>query len=375
MKTATSSAAETLNEHFREPQDPLVLMYNRPDLVVTNPALRKDVIVRMRKTIMDEHFDDIEMLERIVNLNDEYDLDHGITVVAPAVAARTVTGKTFADRLEEITKIADDPQNVHDPVIIKQLNETLNKATLKESFDGPQDNYGSSAGIIGMRERAALRASVNNAIDQLLVTGEISNERANAARIVATKMINSGDTCSSYNGRQENEIFQKTWSAADSADQKHNFILGLADSYTGGHSTVCMNGRLARIIGANSVQVSSADLKSSVYSYAGKIMNENGKFTEVEKYIREISDMPDSQKTILISECRAVFDENDADNSVNGPNTVEIVNGSAKSTLENPGGVSPALMEPHASNLAEVPVLNNNVASEVPVESTSKIGL
>lgn len=301
MKTATDSAKEVFAEHMKNPQDPLVLAYNRPDLLATNPILRRDVTARMHRTIMDEHFDDIEMLERIVNINEEFDLDRNIAVAAPAIAARTAVGRTFDDRLRDIAKIADDPQNVHDPSIIKQLNETLINTSPVISGGGALPNS----------QRAQLKTSVDNTIDDLLRRGEISDSRANAARIVATKMINSSDTCSSYNGRHENEIFNTTWSAADTADKRHNFILGLADSHTGGASTVCMNGRLARIIGANSMQASSADLKSSVYSYAGKIMNEGRPFAEVEHYINEIQDMPMSQKTMLISECRAVFDEND----------------------------------------------------------------
>lgn len=336
MKTATDSAKEVLTEHMQNPKDPLVLAYNRPDLLLNNPILRRDVTARMHRTIMDEHFDDIEMLERIVNINEEFDLDRNIAVAAPAIAARTAVGKTFDDRLANIAKIADDPQNVHDPSVIKQLNDTLNATA---TVGNQEDHYGSQ---LSGPKRMQLKGSIENTINQLVSSGEISQERANAARIVATKMINSSDTCSSYNGRRENEIFDTTWHSADTADKRHNFILGLADSHTGGSSTVCMNGRLARIIGANSIQASSADLKSSVYSYAGKIMNEGRPFAEVERYINDIQDMANSQKTMLIAECRAVFDENDIPDigpssgpAVGGIMQNNIVNSNAQSALQN----------------------------------------
>lgn len=303
IRIATDSAQEAVQEHINNPRDPLVLIYNRPDVIQHNKTLRQDVINRMRQTILDEHFNDIETLERIVHLNEEFDLDQNIAIVAPAVAIRTVVnnpGKTFDDRITDVQRQADDPQNVHDSAIIKQLNETL-----REMLPS-----GSTEVFLDSLDKRSIKNSVDAAIDDMLKKREITNERANAARIVASKMISSNDRCMSYDNRRENDIFKTTWANAQTDDQKHNFILGLADAHTAGNSTVCMNGRLARIIGANTSQVSSADIKSAVYSYAGKIMTENKPFADVEKYIDDIAEMPESQKTLLKSECKAVFDEN-----------------------------------------------------------------
>jgi len=78
---------------------------------------------------------------------------------------------------------------------------------------------------------------------------------------------------------------------------------------SGPSGTVCMNGRIARVLGANTTQASSAELKSAVYSYAGKVMNSSGDFREVVKYINDIEQFTDSQKNILVNECKSVFDD------------------------------------------------------------------
>lgn len=310
MKVSTDDSMETMTAHMRDLDDPLVLVYNRPDIVMNNAALRADVIDRMKRTIMDEHFDDLEILERIVNINEDLDLDPEIGTQALEAATRigqrqTVRepARTFEVRAVDVTRQMDDPQNVHDPVVIKQLNDQLHDMDSRRNVkrnDGTDNND-----LVDIKEF----------VDRMKESGDISDKRSMEALKAASKMINSHDTCTSYSGRVESEIFKTAWNSAKSYDERHNIILGLADSTTH-EGTVCMNGRIARVLGANTVQATGPEIKSAIYSYAGKIMNDGGAFNLVEQYIDDIKTMPDSQKELVKAECRAVFEDNDDEPTV-----------------------------------------------------------
>jgi len=298
--TIASDDIQTIYEaHVNDQSDPLVAVYNRPDIVAKDEVLRQDIARRMRATIMADSFDDIEMLERIVQINEDLDLDDNITRIAPMIAARVghVNNVNFTVRANDAMRLVDDPQNVHDPVVIKELNSVL------------KEYSGEYTGSYNYAIDGNVAPDVNATIVKMVNMGEISESRANDAKRVMSKMISSNDTCSSYSNRRESEIFQTAWSAANTYDKKYNIILGLADSVSGPSGTVCMNGRIARVLGANTTQASSAELKSAVYSYAGKVMNSSGDFREVVKYINDIEQFTDSQKNILVNECKSVFDD------------------------------------------------------------------
>ena len=317
MKVSTDDSMETMTAHMRDLNDPLVLVYNRPDIVMNNAAIRADVVDRMKRTIMDEHFDDLEILERIVNINEDLDLDPEIG--AQAIEAATRIGynrqtarnndpvRTFEARAVDVTRQMDDPQNVHDPTVIKQLNDQLHDMDHRVNDERRRNrNDGAGADMNDIDNMT----DITEFVDRMKESGDISNQRSMEALKAARKMINSQDTCTSYSGRVESEIFKTAWNSAKSYDERHNIILGLADSTTH-EGTVCMNGRIARVLGANTVQATGPEIKSAIYSYAGKIMNDGGAFNLVEQYIDDIKTMPDSQKELVKAECRAVFDDND----------------------------------------------------------------
>lgn len=296
---ATDDIRAVYMAHTKDMSDPLVAAYNRPDIVASNAALKRDIALRMRATILADTFDDIEMLEKIIQINEDLDIDDTLNQLAPMVAARVghINKANFDVRADDVLRLMDDPQNVHDPTTIKELNSVL------KDFTG--EYTGEYTG--GFNKNIA--PEIDIVINNMTTKGEISETRASDARRVLSKMITSHGTCMSYGNRRESEIFQTTWSAADTYDKKYNIILGLADSATSGGGTVCMNGRIARILGANTTQASGAELKSAVYSYAGKVMTSGGNFAEVEKYINGIEQFTDSQKNILMNECKSVFDD------------------------------------------------------------------
>jgi len=296
MKLATDAQGIVMYAHMFNPDDPLVLLYNRPDVVVGNKAIKAEVLRRIHNVLNDDDFNDMEMLERIVNINEELNLDDEIAVIAPQVAERIGHNNTatFDARAIDVMRLMDDSQNVHDPTVIKQLNKTMDTYSITGDVQSHED----------------LRNSFNDTLDRMIHKDEISEERAAFAKRTFEVMLNSAGTCSSYRDRRESEILQTTWGSADTYDKRHNIILGLADAASGG-GTVCMNGRIARVLGANTVQASSAELKSAVYSYAGKVMTEGGRFELVENYINDVGGFTDQQRELITAECRAVFDDQD----------------------------------------------------------------
>lgn len=291
VKIKTDNHKQVIDAHIEQEDDPLVVAYNAPELVINNSTLRADIRRRMINAINNaEGPDDIETLERIVNINEELDIGDEIMPLA-VQAVHRVAARVDNFRDLENNNVQDDPQNVHDPSVIKQLRDELYGINITNS---------SSADIA---------ADITNNVNRLKESGEISAARANDALRVANTMLSSTGTCSSYDGRRESDILRNVWADInDSPDKIHNLILGLADSATES-GTVCMNGRIARVIGANTSAVSQTDIKSAVYNYAGKIMNEGGGYDSVLKYINDIDSLPESQKIILREECKTVFDD------------------------------------------------------------------
>lgn len=298
-KIATDDAATVMNAHFSNPSDPLVLIHNRPDIA---PLYRDEIISRLRDGIIAaQDMTDVEEIPRYVDAGRQLGVD---LLPLAADVTRVVTRDVVRrDGVEAILdyKVAADPQNVHDPSVIRQMNKTL---TSIATADTPI---------------STIKQDILAEIDKMERKKEISSARANDARMALETMVEKNATCSSYGGRHEASILADTWEDAKkySGDTRTgNIILGLADSMNGS-STVCVNGRIARIIGANSVQVSTGDLKAAAYSYAGKLYTDLGDAPTAEKiqdalgaldtYIAEMNDMPEDQRTIVREECRAVF--------------------------------------------------------------------
>lgn len=301
-KIASSNLSEIIRAHNEDKNDPLVLAYNRPDILLVSTEAREEVTQRMNNAIQGANFEDIELIERIVQINEELDLDDTLMQRARGTINRiSRTGPTFEARAINVQRLMDDSQNVHDPAVTKELNKTLEGMNPNDYFSLDDPNV--------MRNESMQK--INETIQEMVTRGEITKSRGDDARRIASKMINSNDTCTTYNSRGESEILMTTWNNANSHDERHNIVLGLADSISGPSGSVCINGRIARILGANTTQVSTAELKTAVYNYAGKIMSENGPFSDVEKYINDISSMSDTQKELLREECKAVFDEQD----------------------------------------------------------------
>lgn len=297
VKIKSDNKKEVLDAHNEDKEDPLVLIYNTPELMDEDPRLREEVRQRMLNTLEGMNGpEEIETIERILDANETFAIDPTIVPVAIQTVRRVAAGADLGTLMRN--NVQDDPQNVHDPTVIKQLRNELNEleTSMKAFGANPEPHTEVMNGI--MKSVTALRNS-----------GEVSAERAEDALKVARAMLSSTGTCMSYDNKKESDILRNVWTdVKDSPDKVHNLILGLADGATSS-GTVCMNGRIARIIGANSAAVSQTDIKSAVYSYAGKIMNEGGNYSAVERYIDEVTELPETQKIILKEECRSVFDD------------------------------------------------------------------
>lgn len=319
-RIATDDIGEVIKAHNGS-KDPLVLAYNRPDLVQV-PQVRADISQRMREAITETNYEDIELLERIVHVNEELDIDPGIRQMAlNRLTEVSRTGPSFEVRAEDAKKIMNDPQNVHDPAVSGSLLGVLR--TMDKNTED----------LTGLGSRGEIDRVIREMIDR----GDLSQSRAEMARRTLSKMVGSKDTCMAYENRTESEILSTTWKNASGYTERHNIILGLADAATES-GTVCINGRVSRVLGANSSQVSTGELKQAIYSYAGKIMNEGGSFMEVEKYISEVPGMPEDQKEMVTQECRAVFDENmDPSPNSSGPSEQNTGPGSSDQNTSSSG--------------------------------------
>lgn len=307
-KVATDDLGTVLDAHAANPNDPLVLVYNRPD-IATLPAYRDEVIDRIHRGIVEAT--DTEEIPRFVGAARVLGVD--MTPIA-AVAVGTITAaEVRRDGVDAVIaraqQIANDPQNVHDPAVIKQMNDQLAALPVTATLGG-NDEWRTAAA------KKRITDSISAEISQMTKRGEISAARADDARRTMYHMIEKGGTCSSYGGRHEADILRDVWNATEDTDRRGNIILGLADAVDDGHM-VCTNGRIARVIGANTTQVTMTDLKAAAYSFAGQVYGGLGeKFTaddirqgiaRVDEYVQGLTDMPEEQRVLVREECRAVF--------------------------------------------------------------------
>ncbi len=312
-KVATDDLGTVLDAHTANPDDPLVLVYNRPDIAAL-PAYRDEVIDRIHRGIVEAT--DTEEIPRFVGAARVLGVD--MTPIA-AVAVGTITAaEVRRDGVDAVIaraqQIANDPQNVHDPAVIKQMNDQLAAlpvtATINEASLGSNDEWRTSAA------KKRIIDSISADISRMTKSGEISVARADDARRAMYHMIEKGGTCSSYGGRHEADILRDVWNATSDADRRGNIILGLADAIDDGHM-VCTNGRIARVLGANTTQVTMTDLKAAAYSFAGQVYSGLGEkftaddirqgITRVDEYVQGLTDMPEEQRVLVREECRAVF--------------------------------------------------------------------
>jgi hypothetical protein len=293
-RVATDDAPTVIAEHIDNPDDALVLIYNRPDLA---DDFRDDILTRLQAGIINA--EGTAEIPRFVDAGRLLGVDFMpiATEVTARVAVDDVRRLGATDVIARGMKVAEDPQNVHDPSVIKQMNDTL------DALESPV--------VMSTQE---VKMEINKKIDSLIEAGEITRLRGDDARCVLVKMIEDGGTCTSYGGRHEADILSEAWSATKSDTQKENIILGLADSMDDGH-VVCVNGRIARVIGANTTQVTSGDLKAAAYAYAGSIYSSLGDdpadiisaMAKVDEYVNGLTMMPEDQRALVREECRAVF--------------------------------------------------------------------
>jgi len=167
--------------------------------------------------------------------------------VEPAVAAATIserreraaeTADNKADAaaayFEDAVEWTDDPQNVHDSAMNRDLNDTLQRLKNEPVFSAS-----SPAKCI-----SEARAEINSMGDK--------NAADNAKRVLTR--IESGSRISTFGGAAEDEIFALVWNrcrhpanAAAAADMRESILDALADSVEHG-SVVCANGRSARLL-------------------------------------------------------------------------------------------------------------------------------
>lgn len=292
---ATDDIDAVMAAHVENPDDPLVLIYNRPDVA---QHYRDDILTRLQDGIINA--EETDEIPRFVDAGRLLGVD--FAPVATATTARVATADVRRLGVPEIVaraqKIAEDPQNVHDPTVIKQMNDTL------KEMDGVA------------LSRQATRELILSRISELTKSGEISASRGDDAIRVLTRMMVDGGTCASYGDRHEADILCEAWAAAPTETHTANIISGLADAVSDGH-VVCVNGRIARVLGANTTQVTSGDLKAAAYAYAGSVYAGLGDeptkediaigIGKVDTYVNDMTAMPEEQRRLVREECRAVF--------------------------------------------------------------------
>lgn len=294
---ATDNADEILHAH-RATDDPTVIVFNRPELL-RRPKIRFDVINRIMNRILNPEFNDLQLLERIVNVNEELDLDMNIPIFAPIIARRIADGGALADTT---TRLREDSQNVHDPLIINTLRDQMRSQTVTTVI--PEEYTGGNNGNNFVTE-------MFTSIDAL---NDITEKAKTDAKFVAGRMLNSTGTCMSYDNRRESDILRETWLASrEDNDKLHNIVLGLADGRTGNDSTVCINGRIARVLGANNVTQETKvptmeEYRAEIYGHAARIMREEGDPEEVYTRIQNETNLSDTQKEMLRAEVAAGFE-------------------------------------------------------------------
>lgn len=313
---ATDNIDEVIHAH-NGTDDPTVIVFNRPELL-RRPNIRFDVVNRIMNRILNPEFDDLQLLERIVNINEELDLDTNIPIFAPMIAHRIVAGRTvnngtLADaNNNDVNRLRNDSQNVHDPLIINTLRDQMREQQ-QEIINVVENNTADNGDLInGSGE--ALRNDIFTSIDRLVASGDITEKAGQDAKYVAGKMLTSTGTCSSYDNRRESDILKDTWNVSRSNNDKvHNIVLGLADSRTSNDGTVCINGRIARVLGANNVTQETKvptmeEYRAEIYGHAARIMREEGDPEEVYVRIREETGLSDTQKEMLRAEVAAGFE-------------------------------------------------------------------
>lgn len=156
-----------------------------------------------------------------------------------ATAAADTPAEAAELYFEDATEWADDPQNVHDSAMNRDLCATLAKL----AADTPAGAV-SPAKAIHEAERAIAAAAA---------TASITRTAAANANRVLTK-IAEGNTISTFGGAREDEIFGHVWNraghplnAAAADNIRMAIITALIDSVEH-DSVVCANGRAARLI-------------------------------------------------------------------------------------------------------------------------------
>lgn len=307
LKDFASGAVKSILQAHAESDDPTLLAFNAPQLLMGSSTavrrLREDVRVRLIETIMAPEFNDIRLLERIVNINEDLDLDDRIVHLAPMIAGG------IARNNDRMTTIMNDSQNVHDPMVIKSLNDVnktiVGAASAAANVDNIQDIRGDT--IIKIKNRIA----------KMLADGEINEIRARNAEEMAESMIRSNATCMSYANKKESNILMDAW-VANMADENktHNIVLGLADANPLGHS-VCVNGRIGRILGSlvdpeeAKPIITMDNYRTEMYAFAGQVAARGGKADEVFLRINAETGLSDTQKAMLREEVAAGFDDDE----------------------------------------------------------------
>lgn len=345
-RVATSDAIVAVTAHNDNPDDPLVLVYNRPDIAI-QPTYRDNIADRLHRGIIEAT--ETDEIPRFVDAGRIIGVD--FTPLATLAVGAIVADHVRRDGVDTIVanaqKIANDPQNVHDPTVIKQMRDQLTAIPERAHIS-----------------RMTVASNISDEINRLVEVGEISHARANEARRVLQHMIEKGGTCMSYGNRHEADILRDAWGdAMNDETKKANIILGLADAISDGH-VVCTNGRIARVLGANSTQVSTADLKAAAYAYAGSIYGGLGEnFTandvadgmrRVDEYVDGLREMPEEQRRLVREECRAVFADLDVDVAPQAPPTMNIPSHVEPMHLQTPETVTPSIPLESISTVSDV---------------------